>query len=1092
MSLKVAIHHLTHYQYDRTVSLSPQIIRLKPAPHTKTPIRSYSLTITPKKHFINWQQDPFGNFIAYLVFQEKTEELKVEVDFIAELESINPFDFFLEKSVERYPFHYEPRLLSDLYPYLKQKEAGSFLSDYTRSLTQKKIGMIDYLVEINTSIFKDIQYILRFEHGVQTCEETLKKKSGSCRDMAWLLCQILRNLGFASRFASGYLIQLIPDIKPVHGNQGPAKDFVDLHAWTEVYLPGAGWIGLDPTSGLFTGENHIPLCCSPEPDSASPVTGFTDVCQSTFSFDMNLFRFKEKPRATKPYSDMDWKAIQKCGRKIDKWIQESDMRLMMGGEPTFIYSPNMDGVEWNVTALSSEKLSVSLDLFQKLKQSFAPHGLFHYGQGKWYPGEPLPRWCLTCLWRKDERAIWNSDSLLAHPQHDYGFSIKEAKTFLDKLTQKLFIPFDYAMKCYEDVYYHLWQEGNLPINQELFKLDLNEGEQRKILLNSLQKGFSKPVGYVLPLIWEETEKEWLSNLWAFRRERLFLLPGDSSIGWRLPLDRLHEVPLYDQRVPHDSSPFEQLRPLNFPEEHLHPHNGTLKNKKQRLKKLAPGIIRSSLCVEARKGVLYIFLPPVSRYEEFLDLIHKIEKTAQELHYPLVLEGYLPPADCRLKTFSITPDPGVIEVNIHPSSSWEESVKKIHTFYQCAREVQCVAEKFKLDGQHIGTNGGNHITLGGFTPAESPFLQRSDLLKSLLTFWQHHPALSYFFSSHFIGPTSQSPRSDEVSPEILHEMEIALEQIPEKNDVPYWLIDRLLRNLLVDRTGNTHRAEICIDKLYPPHSVSQRQGIVELRAFEMPPHPKMNAVQHLFIRCLLAIFWKTPYSGKLIRWGTQLQDKYMLPYFLLEDMKDVIHFLHQKGAPFQLKWLLPFYEFRFPVLGSIQMDSIHLELRTALEPWPVLGEEILSGGTSRLVDAAIERVQIKVNGIEPERYSLLCNGRPVPLQPTGVNGEWIAGVRYKAWPQTFTLHPNIPVQAPLRLDMVDRLNHRSIDGCSYHISHPGGRTYKRLPINANEAEARRLKRFIPHTHTPGKISFKREESLKEFPFTLDLRKKPYYL
>ncbi|HLO61336.1 MAG TPA: transglutaminase family protein, partial [Azonexus sp.] len=426
MSIHVALNHVTHYSYDRLVNLGPQIIRLRPCPHARTRILSYSLRATPEAHFINWQQDPQGNYLARLVFPEKTRQFRFEVDLVAEMSVINPFDFFLEPHAEEFPFAYEDWQRHELTPYLVKVPGGKRFDAYVAGISRHKKRSVDFLVALNAQVQQEIGYTIRMEPGVQTPEETLTKKTGSCRDSAWLLVQILRHLGLAARFVSGYLIQLTPDVKALDGPSGPDADFTDLHAWAEVYLPGAGWVGLDPTSGLFAGEGHIPLACTPEPASAAPVTGGIDACETEFAHHMQVTRVWEAPRVTKPYSDEQWGEIEGLGHAIDARLQAMDVRLTQGGEPTFVASDDPDGAEWNTAALGPTKRFYAAELFHRLREKYAPNGLMHFGQGKWYPGEQLPRWSLNCYWRKDGHPMWHDVSLIADESTDYGHTAVQA------------------------------------------------------------------------------------------------------------------------------------------------------------------------------------------------------------------------------------------------------------------------------------------------------------------------------------------------------------------------------------------------------------------------------------------------------------------------------------------------------------------------------------------------------------------------------------------------------------------------------------------------------------------------------------------
>ena len=980
---------------------------------------------------------------------------------------------------------------------------------------------IDMLVGINQRVQGDVGYIVRLEAGVQTPEETLELKRGSCRDSAWLLVQAMRHLGLAARFASGYLIQLKADVKALDGPSGTAVDFTDLHAWTEVYIPGAGWIGLDPTSGLLAGEGHIPLACTAMPSSAAPVIGGTDKCEAHFDFAMHVTRIHEDPRVTQPYTEAQWQAVLDLGHQVDAELEKHDVRLTMGGEPTFVSIDDMEGPEWNFTALSDKKRELAGDLLGRLQGHFAPGAMLHFGQGKWYPGEPLPRWALGCYWRTDGKPLWQDAKLLVTADGSGTRKPADALHFIRRLTRELGLDPGWVIAAYEDVTRIIDDEQRWPENFDPLKADLKKPDERLRVAKLLERGLGEAAGYVLPLkalppvpkrravaqapgADTSPASRFRSSPWPLRREHLYLIPGDSPLGLRLPLASLPWVAPGDKEEEHARDPFAEQEPLADPATAA----AAAEADKPRLKIEQPPatpksgydpreIVHTALCAEVREGVLCIFLPPVPLLEDFVTLLTAIEASAADLKLPVRLEGYTPPSDPRLKEFRITPDPGVIEVNIHPATSWAQLVENTQILYEEARLTRLGTEKFMLDGRHTGTGGGNHITLGAASPADSPCLRRPDLLMSLIAYWQHHPALSYLFSGMFIGPTSQAPRVDEARHESLYELEIAFQQMaarlkPGVETLQPWLVDRLLRNLLVDLSGNTHRAEFCIDKLYSPDSATGRLGLVEFRGFEMPPHAQMSLLQMLLLRALVARFWQTPYTGSgqgLMRWGTGLHDRFMLPHFVAQDMKDVVQDLQRAGYAFEFDWFAPFLEFRFPRFGTVVYHGIEIELRQAIEPWHVLGEEVAAGGTARYVDSSVERMQVKVRHMNDNRHIITCNGRPLPLTGTGTRGEYVAGVRYRAWSPPSGLHPTIGVQAPLVFDLVDSWSGRSIGGCTYHVAHPGGRSEDTFPVNANAAESRRVARFWNHGHTPGPMHVRREGRNPDYPLTLDLRRAP---
>jgi uncharacterized protein (DUF2126 family) len=1098
--VRVVIQHRSRYVYPRPARLGPHVIRLRPADHARAGIEHYQLSVEPE-HRLHWQRDPHGNHIARVTFKagQAAPALDLLVELAVDIRPINPFDFLIDDRVKQLPFGYPDGLDAELAPYLDTGDPAYRTGRRVTALLAElpaRGDTLNLLVELNSKVRERVAYVIRDEPGVWTPEDTLGHGRGSCRDSAVLLVALMRARGIAARFVSGYLVQLTDEGMIPDQPRGVDRDVVDLHAWAEAYIPGAGWIGFDGTSGLLCGEGHIPLAATASPGHAAPLEGTSDVAASEIAFTTHIARLGHEARPTTPYPDEVWTELEAGGDRADAALTAAGLELWIGGEPTFTARTEQARPEWQGGAIGPDKWLRGRRLARELRDRLAPGGLILHRTGKHYPGESLPRWALDVIARRGGPPLWPARAA-GTAAADVAVapsamaSVETAQRFGEALAAALGVASE-LHPAFEDPWELLRAETGLPIDVDPRTAGLDDPEERRRLARVLDRGAGSPVGWVLPLARDEArDTGWRTERWKLRRDHLFLLWGDSAIGLRLPLGSIAgaEPPVWadapdlpdprrdppaDAEASRDASNDQPRRaaPAAPPRSPAPPPDPL------------PGI-RTALAIEPRDGELWVFVPPVARFADFCALIDAIDRARAATGLAVELEGYAPPpAPDRLR-FAVTPDPGVLEVNLPPVGSCREATALYHAMFEAGLAAGLTAERYLLDGRAAGSGGGNHITLGGPTPERSPWLVRPALLASLVTFTQHHPSLSYLFTGLFVGPTSQAPRIDEARHDALYELEIAL---PRLHDAPpAWQVDALLRHLLVDVAGSTHRAEISIDKLFDPQTPYGRQGLVELRAFEMPPHPRMLAAQAILVRALVAAFAAAPYRHPLVRWGAELHDRFLLPWFLWHDFQDVLGHLAAHGVALPAAGYRPFLDLRCPLAGAIEVGPARLEVRSAIEPWHVLGEEATQHGTARYVDSSVERIELRAIGLDPERYAVAVNQVIVPLRPAGGRDVRVGGVRFRAWCPPHALHPHLGIHHPLRIDVIDTWGHRGVAGAAYHVWHPEGRAFDAPPLTRVEADARRIRRFTHEGPSPWPLELRPADPHPDQPYTLDLRR-----
>lgn len=1030
MTTRVALSHRIDRRFNRHVRLSTHWLRLRPAPHCQPEVEAYSLRIDTNPHFINWLRDPFENHLGRLDFPEQVNQVCLEVELLLKLNPRNPFDFLVEADAARYPLSYSEQHRKELAPYLRLGKFGPHMDAWLARLPRQKDYIVEFLGNLNLHINNAIALAMGFLPGPVDCESVLRRGTASAWEIAWLAALSLRALGLATRFTSGYKVLLAAD--PTQTN------FASLHAWTEVFLPGAGWIGLDPAAGVFTTEAYVPLACAPDPLRAIQFSGYREDCDEQINEQVQIRILQSHTPARSDRASMPV-ILRALGNEVDRTLMESDTELATSMELAFVAAAKGTSAEWTTAAIGADKRRAAEALATGLARRLAPGAAFMESQGEWFAGEGCPRWRLSCLFRDDGKAICES-AQLATPNHaDANRNTRsEARALAIELLEQLQLGQNWLIPAYEDGLHELASNPGL-LDFAPNPDELNDPFKRQALAERLSSTLGEPVGFVIPLRWDYVQSRWSSGQWRFRRGGLFLTPGSSQMGYRLPLNSLATAES-DRFEPHlERSPFEE-RPAD---------PGIHGETSARHSDYSPPMPvldfadaidplpapKTALCVELRNGRLSVFIPPLSHLEHFLALTAAIDRAARKLDVAVTLEGYDPAEDYRLRRIVLEPDCGVLRVKLPPARSLGQQYDLLKACYDEAEKLGLHGQRVLSDGSMAAAGGGVSVTVGSDRPADSPFLHRPELLRKLIAYWQRHPSLSYFFADRSIGPGGFAPRPDEGRDDALYELGIALARIPSgKSDHP-WIADRLLRHLLADPAGNIHRAEINIDQLYPPHRQSERLGRVMLRCFEMPPSADDAALQAAFIKGVLAMLNGSTDSPELVDWGHSLHDRFMLPYLLWQDMSEILRELNNAGFPFPQGWFREILDANLPVVGDVQIGEIGLQLRLAREPWPLLAEEIVSGNIARFVDSAAQRIQVLVTGLPPDRYVLACNGQHVPLQATPTHGEYVAGVRFKAWNPTSTLHPTRFAVAGLQFDLIDRWNGRAVGSCCYFPAPP---------------------------------------------------------
>jgi uncharacterized protein (DUF2126 family)/transglutaminase-like putative cysteine protease len=996
---RVALTHVIEERFATPVTLATHWLRLRPAAHARAGVTAYSLRVRTEPHFVNWFRDAYENHVARLDFPEPVTRLAIDVDVVAEIADANPFDFLLDDDALEHPFAYGEQARRDLAPYLQLERPGPRLARWLPSLPRGRTAVIDRVRETVLAVHEAVALD---PVGARDLETALALRAGTAEALAWLAVASLRALGIAARFASGYR---------VHVADGAAN--AALHAWTEAFLPGAGWVGIDPTCGLFTTDAWIPLACAPEPATARTIAGFREACDGTDAASL-VARVLEPSPAPSPYSAADWAEIAAVGRAVDADLAAAGVRLGLARELAFTSTRHSGAPEWRTTALGESKVATAEALASALRARLVPDAVVTRGDGEWFAGEASPRWRVACVWRADGRPLWRGPAWPASSPS--ALPPDAAATFARALADTLGVPAASVIAAYEDPLAGARADRDgfdAPLAGEL-----GDPERRRALADRLSaERAGAPVGWVLPLAWDYGAEAWRSGAWRFRRGRLHLLPGSFAMGVRLPLASLppddaaeSRDPARDPLAPREPLP-DGLASLGVPPPSDEPPP------------------RTAVCLEVRDDRLHAFLPPLGRAEAWVRLVAAIDDVAARTGVGVVVEGYEAPEDDRLPRLVIEPAPGTLRMILPTTGRMDDHAALLDAAYDEAARLGLRTERLAADGAVDPLPATALLVVGGTTADVSPFFDRPELLRALIVYWQRHPSLSYLFRpSALVGPGGPAPRADESRVDALGELAIALERLAG-GDRPPWWPDRVLRHLLADASGDCRRTELDTERLFDPTHAARRRGELSIKSFGVAPCARTAAVQSLLVAAIVARLARAGGDATTTPWGPALHDRFMLPSVLRADLDAVLTDLARSGRPLQPVWFAPFVEAQFPLLGRVQLGDVALELRPAHEPWPVLAEEATGAGMARFVDSANGRLEARLTGASP-RHVLACNGRRVPLRPGGDDGTLVAGVRYKRWNPTATLHPTAPPTGELVFDVVDVWTDRAIGGCRY--------------------------------------------------------------